>query len=1026
MIERLVDLSLKYKLLIIILFAGVCAAGGYSLTQLSIDAFPDISPNLVQVFAEIEGMAPEEVERFVTRPVEAAMRGIPGVKKIRSLSSLGLSTVNVYFEDNLDIYLARQLVAEKLKEAEEGIPEGLNMPHGLEMGAIASGMGKILGYYIEGDNYSTTDLRTLQEWVIKRDIQTVQGVAKVISQGGHIRQYQIIINPDRLLEYNVTLDDVMEAVRKNNLNLGAGIIEKGAEEWIVRSLGLVKTTTDIENIAIASYKNSPIYIKNVATVEFGNAFRRGVSLLDGQKEIVVGSVYKGHRANSFEVIGRLKKRMEQIQNNLPDGVILHIYYDQAALVKNSINTVSSALTVGLILVCVVSFLFLGNLRNALIVVCSLPFATLFALTLMHFNGIPGDLISFGGIAIALGMIVDATIIMVERIQSILHEKTSRASVTEIILSAAREVAQPIFFATTIIVIVFLPIFTLGEVEGKMFRPLAFTVAITMCGSLFYALIISPVFYRLLHKEENQGKKPLTQSAIYRYYESVLLFFLRRRSIVIFAILVLVLLGSIVFIRLGREFVPTLQEGSIQALAYMNPNISLKEITDTSREIAKDIRTFPEVKQVIVDIGYGEVGPHVHHTNYACMTVTLNPKDRWETVRTQEELVENIDKRIKNYPGVSISFSQPIQHELDGLVAGAGTTIVAKLFGEDTSTLKAKALEIQDILSTIEGAADLRVEQVDGQTQLQIDMNREQIARYGLNSSRIQHTIRSAIAGEEVGKGFEGEKSFGIITRFSKAHRNSIDSIKNLLITTPDGYTVPLDELADITTVTGLRQISREDTQRYISIECNVRDRDPGSFVEEAQQMVSKNLSFPPGYRLAWGGQFELQQAANKRLAIVIPITLFLVLIMLYSSFNSIKNVLLIMLNIPLALVGGVVTLALFKGNVSIPSSIGFIALFGIALTNGLILISSFESLKKGGFSVREAVISGSLSRLRPVLMTATTTALGLLPLVISTDTGAEVQKPLAIVVIGGLLSSTLLTLIVIPALYEWVSAKKVK
>jgi cobalt-zinc-cadmium resistance protein CzcA len=1025
MIERLIHLSLKYKLLIILLFVGVCAAGSFSLSQLSIDAFPDISPNLVQIFAEIEGMAPEEVERFVTRPVEVAMRGIPGVKKIRSISSLGLSTVNVYFKDDIDIYLARQLVAERLKEAEEEIPEGVNMPHGLEMGAVASGMGKILGYYLEGDNYSTTDLRTFQEWIIKRDIQTVSGVAKVISQGGHIRQYQIIINPDRLLEYNLTLDDVIEAVQKNNLNLGAGIIERGAEELIVRSLGLVKTTKDIENIVICSRQNSPVYIKNIAAVEFGNAFRRGVSLLDGQKEVVVGSVYKLHRANSFEVISRLKKRMEQIEKNLPEGVKIVIFYDQAALVKNSINTVSSALTLGLILVCLVSFIFLGNLRNALIVVCSLPFATLFAFTLMYFNEIPGDLISFGGIAIALGMIVDATIIMVERIQSVLSDKINRATVSEIILSAAREVAQPIFFATTIIIIVFLPIFTLGEVEGKMFRPLAFSVAITMCGSLFYALIISPVFYSLLHREKGKDKKKeIVRSAIYRYYELILLFFLRRRSTVILAILFLVLLGSVIFIRLGREFVPTLQEGTIQALAYMNPSISLKEITATAKEIAKDIRSFPEVKQVIVDIGYGEVGPHVHHTNFACITVNLNPKDQWETVKTQEDLVAKIDKRIKDYPGVAISFSQPIKHEIDGLVAGAGTTIVAKLFGEDISILKAKAIEIQEVLSKIEGVADLRVEQVDGQTQLQINMNREQIARHGLNNYQIQHTIRSAIAGKEVGKGFVGEKNFGIIVRFAEAYRNNIDSIKNLLINTPDGYTVPLEELAHINTVTGLRQISREDTQRYISIECNVRDRDAGSFVEEAQKMVSNNVRFPPGYRLAWGGQFELQQAANKRLAVVMPITLFLVLVMLYSSFNSFKNVLLIMLNIPLALVGGVFTLAIFKGNVSIPSSIGFIALFGIALTNALILISSFEFLKQKGLSVREAVITGSLSRLRPVLMTAITTALGLLPLVITTNTGAEVQKPLAIVVIGGLVSSTLLTLIVIPTLYEWVTSKK--
>jgi len=803
MIERLIHVSLKYKLLIILLFFGVCAAGVFSLTQLSIDAFPDISPNLVQVFAEIEGMAPEEVERFVTRPVEVAMRGIPGVKKIRSISSLGLSTVNVYFKDDIDIYLARQLIAERLKEAEEGIPEGVNMPHGLEMGAVASGMGKILGYYLEGDNYSTTDLRTFQEWIVKRDIQTVSGVAKVISQGGHIRQYQIIINPNRLLEYDLTLDDVMEAVQKNNLNLGAGIIERGSEELIVRSLGLVKTITDIENIVICSRQNSPVYIKNIAAVEFGNAFRRGVSLLDGQKEVVVGSVYKLHRANSSEVISRLKKRMEQIGKNLPEGVKIVIYYDQATLVKNSINTVSSALTLGLILVCLVSFIFLGNLRNALIVVCSLPFSTLFAFTLMHFNGIPGDLISFGGIAIALGMIVDATIIMVERIQAVLSEKINRSSVSEIILSAAREVAQPIFFATTIIIIVFLPIFTLGEVEGKMFRPLAFSVAITMCGSLFYALIISPVFYRLLHKEKGKDKKKeIVRSAIYRYYELILLFFLRRRSIVILAIVFLVLMGSVIFTQLGREFVPTLQEGTIQALAYMNPNISLKEITATTKEIAKDIRSFQEVKQVIVDIGYGEVGPHVHHTNFACMTVNLNPKDQWETVKTQEDLVAKIDKRIKNYPGVAISFSQPIKHEIDGLVAGAGTTIVAKLFGEDISILKAKAIEIQEVLSKIEGVADLRVEQVDGQTQLQINMNREQIALYGLNNYQIQHTIRSAIAGKEVGKGFEGEKNFGIIARFAEAYRNNIDSIRNLLINTPDGYTVPLEELAHINTVTG--------------------------------------------------------------------------------------------------------------------------------------------------------------------------------------------------------------------------------
>ncbi len=1024
MITKLIQFLIKHKLLIVLGFASVCVAGGFSLAQLPIDAFPDISPNLVQVFAELQGMAAEEVEQFVTRPVEVAMRGIPGVKKIRSISSLGLSTINIYFEDDVDIYLARQLVSQRLKEAEETIPESLNMPHGLEMGAIISGMGKILAYYLEGDDYSTTELRTFQDWIIKRDIQTVAGIAKVISQGGHVRQYQIKIHPDKLLEYDLTLDDVMEGVRKNNLNLGAGIIERGSEELIVRSLGLVETVSDIENTVLRARQGSPVYVKDVATVEFGNAFRRGVASLDGRKEIVLGSVYKLHGANSFEVIGRLKERMTQINETLPEGVKIVTFYDQSALVKNSINTVKGALALGLILVCIVSFTFLGNLRNALIVVCSLPFSTLFAFILMYRYEIPGDLISFGGIAIALGMIVDATIIMVEKIQSALGEEANTASVTEVILSAAREVGQPIFFAASIIIIVFIPIFTLGGIEGKMFMPLAFAVSTTMVGSLIYALIVSPVFYRLLHKDRGNEKKAKgVPSVILQGYKSILLYFLHHRSVVTCTIIVLLIAGGLIFIQLGREFVPTLQEGTIQVLAFMNPNISLKEINDTTTAIAKDILSFPQVKQVVVDIGFGEVGPHVHHTNFADITVALKPKKQWETVKTYEQLIARIDSRIGDYPGVAISFSQPIKHQIDALVGGAGTAVVAKLFGHDMVVLQDKAIEIQEVLSQVDGAVDLRTEQVAGQTQLQIDMNRNQIARHGLNNYQIQHTIHTAIAGEEVGKVFEDEKIFGITARFAKPYRKNIESIKNLLIQAPDGYNVPLEDLADIKTVTGLRQISREETQRYISIQCNVRGRDAGSFVQEAQKKVAESISLPAGYRLGWGGQFELQQAANKRLLLVVPITLFLVLVMLYSLFNSFKDVLLIMLNIPLALVGGVFALALFKENVSIPSSIGFIALFGIALTNGLILISRFEYLKNEGLSLREAVIAGSLSRLRPVLMTTITTALGLLPLIITTGTGSEVQRPLAIVVIGGLVSSTLLTLIVIPTLYEWVAVK---
>jgi len=1024
MITKVINFSLTHKLLVILAVLGVCAAGAVSLSKMPIDAFPDISPNLVQVFAELEGMAAEEVEQFVTRPVEVAMRGIPGVKKIRSISSLGLATVNIYFEDDIDIYLARQLVSQRLKDAEQAIPETMNMPHGLEMGAIASGMGKILAYYLQADDLSTTDLRTIQDWVVKRDIQTVAGVAKVISQGGHVRQYQIKVLPDRLLKYDLTLDDVIEAVQKNNLNLGAGIIERGAEELIVRSLGLVESLEDIENTVINAYQGSPVYVKDVAAVEFGDAFRRGVACLNGQKEIVTGSVYKLHGANSLEVIERLKKRIAEINKTLTDGVKIVPFYDQSHLVKNSISTVRNALTLGLILVCIVSFAFLGNLRNALIVVFSLPFSTLFAFILMHRYDMPGDLISFGGIAIALGMIVDATIIMVERIQSTFGDRTPEHSPTETIFTAAKEVGQPIFFAVAIIIIVFIPIFTLSHIEGKMFRPLAFAVSTTMIGSLIYALIVAPAFYRLLHKENRKDTKArAVHPAILNRYKFILTHCLHRNSMVIFVMILLMTLGAVVFTNLGREFVPTLQEGTVQVLAYMNPNISLKEISVTSEEIVRDILTFGEVNQVIADIGYGEVGPHVHHTNFACITVNLKPRKQWKTVKTQEELVARIDELICDYPGVAVSFSQPIKHEIDGLVAGAGTAVVAKLFGHDMKTLEAKAAEVQDVMALIEGAADLRTEQVAGQTQLQIKMNRPQIARHGLSNFQIQHTIHNAISGEEVGKVFEDEKIFGITARFDEAYRKSIESIENLLIKTPAGYNVQLNEVADVNTVTGLRQISREDTQRYISIQCNVRGRDPGGFVEEAGRKVAEAVSFPAGYRLAWGGQFELHEAANKRLLIVIPITLFLVLIMLYGLFNSFKNVLLIMLNIPLSLVGGVFALALFKENFSIPSSIGFIALFGIALTDGLVLISRFEHLRAKGLELRQAVIEGCASKLRPVLMTTITTALGLLPLVITTGTGSEVQRPLAIVVIGGLVSSTLLTLIVIPTLYESLATK---
>lgn len=1023
MIEKIIHIGLKHKLLAVITTVVVCTLGVSALSRLSIDAFPDISPNLVQVFAEVDGMAPEEVEQLVTRPAETAMRSIPGVQKIRSLSSLGLSTVNVYFEDDIDIYRARQLVSERLKQAEEGIPEGVDMPHGLEMGPVASGMGKILAYYLEAENRDITEVRTLHEWIIKRGIETVPGVAKVISQGGFIRQYEVALSPENLLSHGLTVSDVSEAIELNNANVGAGIITRGSEELIVRTLGRVSSVGEISNTVVKTIDAKPVLVKDLGTVNLGQAFRRGVAILDGKQEVVLGGVYKLHRANSFAVIKDLRARIGELNETLPENVKIIPYYDQADLVADSIRTVRNALLLGLFLVSVVAFLFLGNLRNAFIMVCSLPFALLFGIVLMERSGIPGDLISFGGMAIALGMIIDASIIMVEKLQTAAGTKKGQRESESQILKAAQEVGRPIVFAVAVIAVVFLPIFTLGEIEGKMFKPLAFAVVATMGGSLLYALLVAPIFFRLLHRTDHRraGRGPgevLTR--LLNGYEKMVNRTLKHPFALNGILLVLLGCGIMGFAHLGREFVPTLQEGTINCYAYMNPNISLEEIKSICSDISEIATDVPEIKNIIADIGYGEVGPHMHHTNYGCITITLKPRRFGSRSRTQQEVVAVLEDRLDEFLGVAIGFSQPIAHEVDGLIAGSGAQVVMKIFGDDMDQLKTLAGEIEHIVAEVDGVADLRVEQTDGQTQVQVILNTEHLARYGLNKHEVQALVHQALTGDVVGDVFEGEMSSRILVRLDKRYQEDNEAIGNLLILTPSGSHVPLSTLAEIKTVTGLRQISRENTQRYISVQCNVRGRDVGTFVRDAQTAVSQADILPTGYRVAWGGQFELQQAANRRLAVVIPITLALVLSMLYGLFGSIRLALLIMLNVPLALVGGVLALAAFGENISIPSSIGFIALFGIALTDGVVLISRFERLRQEGTSLLTAVLSGCRSKFRPVLMTTVTTALGLLPLIIATGTGSEVQRPLAIVVVFGLATSTVVTLFVIPAAYIWI------
>jgi len=1026
MIEKLISLGLRHKLLAFVMTVAVCTLGFFSLSNLSIDAFPDISPNLVQVFAEVDGMAPEEVEQLVTRPTEAAMRSIPGVHKIRSLSSLGLSTVNVYFEDDMDIYRARQLVSERLKLAEEGIPESVDMPHGLEMGPVASGMGKILGYYIEAGGRDITEVRTLHEWIVKRGIETVPGVAKVISQGGYLRQYEVELLPEKLLAHKLRVSDVSEAIELNNANVGAGIVTRGSEELIVRTLGRVATEDEIANTVIKTVDGKPVLVRDLGTVHLGQAFRRGVAILDGETEVVLGGVYKTHGANSFEVIQDLRARIDEINGTLPEGTSIVPYYDQSDLVANSIRTVRNALLLGLVLVSVVAFLFLGNLRNALIMVCSLPFALLFGLVLMERMGTPGDLISFGGMAIALGLIIDATIIMVEKLQTAATSADSGQNARASVLHAAQEVGRPIVFAVAVIAAVFLPIFTLGEIEGKMFRPLAFAVVATLGGSLLYALLVAPIFFRILHRFDRSGSAGgpgRILGPVLDRYEKMVRGALSRRKTLVASLLLAVVVGVFGFQLLGGEFVPTLQEGTINCYAYMNPNVSLDEIKKVCSDISRIGINIPEIKNIIADIGYGEVGPHMHHTNYGCITITLNRRGWWRRGRSQHEVVALLDERLRDTLGVAIGFSQPIAHEVDGLIAGSGAQVVMKVFGDDMARLKALAGEVEHVVSEVDGVADLRVEQTDGQTQMQVVLEAGELARHGLNKHEVQTLVHQALTGDVVGDVYEGEMASRILVRLDKRYQDDREQIGNLLVLTPTGSHVPLSSLAQIKTMTGLRQISRENTQRYISVQCNVRGRDVGSFVRDAQAAVVRAGILPAGYRLDWGGQFELQQAANRRLSIVIPVTLALVLAMLYGLFSSVRLALLIMLNVPLALVGGILALAAFGENISIPSSIGFIALFGIALTDGVVLISRIERVRREGMALTEAIISGCRSKFRPVVMTTLTTALGLLPLIIATGTGSEVQRPLAIVVVFGLATSTIVTLFAVPSAYFWIESK---
>lgn len=1029
MLNKLIEISLKNRLLVVIFFIGIVIFGVYKYKTLPVDAFPDISPVMVPVFAEGHGMAPEEMERLITIPIEAAMNGLPGVDKIKSTSAFGMSAIYIYFKDSVDMYFARQIVAERLASVQSELPEMEEAP---ALGPISTGLGQIFMYYLSADDTvdtggkdKNTYLREINDWQVKFQLQTIPGVAKILSMGGNVLQYQIQLKPFQLQKYNLSLEEIVDAINNNNKNAGGQFFLLGSEEYLVRGIGLVQGLEDIKNIQIKVENGLPITLKNVADVSYGNEIRRGVVTKDGGEEVVAGLVLQLYGENASVVIPRLYEKLPEVEKALPKGVKLVPYYEQQELVNNATGTVLSSLLIGTILVILLLILFLGDVKTALIVALSLPVCALISVIFMGMNNISANLMSLGGIAIAIGMLGDGSIVMVENIFRHLTSPENRGnSKASIILNAAREVANPIVFSAAIIVIVFLPIFSFEGVEGKLFTPMSFSITFALLGSVLTAIIATPVLSFLFLKP-GYKKEFNFLTKIKNIYQPILEKAIHYKKRVIITVSMVFLASLLTVPFLGSEFMPTLEEGSIVIGVSMTPSISLETATTTIMKLEKEILKYEEIQEVISRIGRPEAGSHPHPVNTAEMHLSLEPLRKWKKYKNKKQLIEALNKTLSDYPGIQLNFSQPIQNAFDELLSGVKSQIAINIYGDDLEKLKEVTEEIKNEIMDINGLVDLSVEKNFGQPQVQIIANRYACARYGVNVSDMLEIVELAIGGEVVDQIFLGSKRFGIHIRFKEEFRKNPESIKNILVKRANGSKIPLGKIAKIEKMVGPIQINRQNNQRKWTIQANVRGRDLGSVIKDIQKTISQKINFPPGYYPEYGGQFENQNRAMKKLALIVPVSLFLILLMLYLTFKSFKNVLLIAINIPLGLIGGIFGLLISGEYLSVPASIGFIALFGITVQNGVVLVSYINQLREEGLMMKEAIIQGALLRLRPVLMTAFTTILGLLPLLLSRGIGSEVQRPLAIVVISGLLTSTLLTLLIIPILYPWFSEKTV-
>ncbi|WP_421553274.1 CusA/CzcA family heavy metal efflux RND transporter [Pseudomonas yamanorum] len=1038
MFERLIQFAIEQRIIVLLAVLLMAGVGIASYQKLPIDAVPDITNVQVQINSAAAGFSPLETEQRITFPIETAMAGLPGLQQTRSLSRSGLSQVTVIFKDGTDLFFARQLVNERLQVAREQLPDGIETM----MGPISTGLGEIFLWTVEakdgarkedGSAYTPTDLRVIQDWIIKPQLRNVPGVAEINTIGGFAKEYQIAPDPKRLAAYNLTLGDLVTALERNNANVGAGYIERSGEQLLIRAPGQVGSIDDIANIVITTSDGTPIRVRNVAQVDIGRELRTGAATENG-REVVLGTVFMLIGENSRTVSQAVAKKLEEINRSLPEGVVAVTVYDRTNLVEKAISTVKKNLFEGALLVVAVLFLFLGNIRAALITAMVIPLAMLFTFTGMFTNKVSANLMSLG--ALDFGIIVDGAVVIVENaIRRLAHAQQrhgrllTRSERLHEVFAAAKEARRALIFGQLIIMVVYLPIFALTGVAGKMFHPMAFTVVIALLGAMILSVTFVPAAIALFVTGKVKEEENLVMRTARRVYAPVLDWVMARRPLVFgLAVLTIVVSGAVAS-RMGSEFIPSLSEGDFALQAMRVPGTSLTQSVHMQQQLEKNLMAeVPEIERVFARTGTAEIASDPMPPNISDSYVMLKPKDQWpDPKKSREAIIADIQRASAIVPGSVYELSQPIQLRFNELISGVRSDVAVKVFGDDMAVLNKTAGEIAETLQTLKGASEVKVEQTSGLPVLTINIDRDKAARFGLNVGDVQDTIAVAVGGRQAGTMYEGDRRFDMVVRLSDALRTDIEGLSRLLIPIPAlannaagqlGF-IALSEVASLDLVLGPNQISRENGKRLVIVSANVRGRDIGSFVEEAGAAIDTQVKIPAGYWTSWGGQFEQLKEASERLRIVVPVALLLVFGLLFMMFNNLKDGLLVFTGIPFALTGGIMALWLRDIPLSISAGVGFIALSGVAVLNGLVMIAFIRSLREEGRSLSVAINEGALTRLRPVLMTALVASLGFIPMALATGTGAEVQRPLATVVIGGIISSTLLTLLVLPALYHW-------